>query len=173
VGFARRGWVLRTGAAVGADQAFIAGALSVPGSRAEIFLPWPGFESGCLPDPARPFWCVYHGLGLGRASVADTVAVARATHPAWDRLTRGARALHSRNVYQVLGDDLRSPVRGVVCWTADGADGSPASPVTIDTGGTGTAIRLAAARGLPVLNLSRADHRARLAAWLARPPSGG
>ncbi|NYZ25158.1 hypothetical protein HND93_36125, partial [Azospirillum sp. ROY-1-1-2] len=40
---AQLGWVLRSGGAVGADQAFERGCDRV-GGRKEIFLPWPGFD---------------------------------------------------------------------------------------------------------------------------------
>jgi hypothetical protein len=47
----------------------------------------------------------------------------------------------------VLGHDLRSPSRFVVCWTADGRA----------TGGTGQAIRIAEAYAVPVFNFGRTD----------------
>ena len=40
---AQLGWVLRTGASPGADQAFYRGARR-GGGHAELYLPWPGFE---------------------------------------------------------------------------------------------------------------------------------
>lgn len=70
-------------------------------------------------------------------------AIAAQAHPTWDRCSPGAKALHTRNVHQVLGMDLDSPVRFVVAWTVDGGP----------TGGTGQAIRIADELGIPVLNL--------------------
>jgi hypothetical protein len=66
-------------------------------------------------------------------------------HPAWDRLSYGARMLHARNVHQVLGANILAPVFSsfVVCWTRDGLGG----------GGTGQAIRIAERYNVPVFDL--------------------
>jgi hypothetical protein len=108
----------------------------------ELFLPWPGFQSRS-------------GALLERPS-AEAYELAARFHPAWPRLSRGVRALQARNSHQVLGADLASPVARVVCWTPDGSlDGRGPR-----CGGTGQALRVAAAHGIAVRNLARADHRA-------------
>ena len=89
--------------------------------------------------------------------------MAAAHHPAWERLGRGARSLHARNCHQILGRDLDDPVSFVVCWTPDGATTHPGP----STGGTGQALRIAAAHDIPVFNLARADHLARVRAYIA------
>lgn len=142
---AQRGYVLRSGAAEGSDTAFEQGCVQA-GGAAEIWLPWRGFrdhaDTGLYPTEQH-------------AQMAETV------HPAWDRLSRGPRALHSRNVGQVLGRDLDTPVSFVLCWTPDGCETEKAR--TRDTGGTGTAIVLAARKGIPVINLANPDAKERLA----------
>jgi hypothetical protein len=115
-----RGYILRSGAAEGADSAFEAGA----GDQKEIWLPWRGFQN----HPSRLL-----------PSLAAFEMAAR-FHPAWERCSRGARALHARNCHQVLGADLATPVEFVLCWTKDGRA----------SGGTGQAIRIAEAHGIPV-----------------------
>ncbi|CAN7781972.1 hypothetical protein LJR175_008182 [Variovorax sp. LjRoot175] len=80
-------------------------------------------------------------------------------------LTRGPRALHA-NVHQLLGHSLDEPSDFVLCWTADGAQS--AADVNSKTGGTGTAIRLASQRGVPVFNLSCDGAEERLHAFLAQ-----
>ena len=146
---ARRGHVLRSGHAPGADQAFEHGA----GARAEVYLPWPSFESSvrCAAGYVQP------------EPSPEAVQMAAAHHPAWERLGRGARALHARNCHQVLGRDLQDPVSFVVCWTPDGATTNPGP----STGGTGQALRLAAAHGIPVFNLARPEHLERVRAYVA------
>lgn len=142
------GIVLRSGAADGADSAFEEGCDRVSGPK-EIWLPWRGFnghaDTGFYPTPAH-------------AEVAATV------HPAWERLSQGPQKLHSRNVGQVLGQDIKTPVSCVVCWTRDGC--VDADTRTRDTGGTGQAIVLAARHGIPVFNLFNAGAMEALEAHL-------
>lgn len=128
------GWVLRSGHAPGADRAFESGA----GRHAEVYLPWPSFERSEPLDADGIF---------DRPSLAAFTLAAQ-YHPAWDRLGKGARALMARNMHQILGLQLDSPVKFVLCWT-------PGARVT---GGTGQAMRLAADRGIPIYNLAEGEH---------------
>lgn len=135
---AREGWILRSGHAPGADQAFEKGA----GEAAEVYLPWPGFE-GEVPIYGRP---LYQASPTAHAIAADH-------HPAWPRLKDAVRSLHARNAHQVLGLELDAPSSFVICWTPDGSlDGRGGK-----SGGTGQALRIAAAYGVPVFNLKNAD----------------
>lgn len=65
-------------------------------------------------------------------------------HPAWDKCSEYAKHAHARNSLIMLGDWLDDPVRFVVCWTPNGAV----------TGGTGQALRIADAYGIPAVNLA-------------------
>lgn len=125
---AARGWVLRSGHADGADQAFERGAEG----RAEIYLPWPGYNRE-TPVQGKCF------------DFPDTAAyrLAEEVHPNWRNLGSGGRALHARNCHQVLGQHLHDPVSFVLCWTEEGKR----------RGGTATTIRLGNARNIPVMNL--------------------
>jgi hypothetical protein len=141
--FAREGLVLRTGASPGADQAFMHGAAKA-GGRAELYLPCPRFEAGARAQ-ARGLDAIVLGEPAPRA-----YDLAARFHPAWEELGERERRLRARDVHQVLGADLRSPVEFVVCWTPDGRrDGTRAS-----AGGTGQALRVAASRNIPVINLA-------------------
>jgi hypothetical protein len=146
---ARRGWVLRSGGAPGADQAFAAGA-EAAGGAIELYLPWSGFAPHAEARLARPTPAAYR--------------LAARHHPAWERLNARARALHARNAHQVLGARLDTPTALIVCWTADGSlDGrQPAA------GGTGQALRIAHAHRIDVINLARPAHRAFAATFLTR-----
>lgn len=138
------GWTLRSGHARGADQAFEAGA----GERSEIYLPWPDFE---LETRTIIGTVITSPIELGQAAYE----IAARYHPYWDHLKPGARHLHARNVGQILGQDLQTPSGFVVCWTRDGSlDGCGR-----ESGGTGQALRIASAYGIPVYNLARDDHR--------------
>lgn len=130
---ARFDFTLRSGGADGADTAFEKYAI-----KKEIFLPWRGFN--------------------GRKSEYDTTVckeaydIAAPLHPKWNMLSMAAKKLMARNVYQILGFDLTSPTRFVICWTEDGCEHH--SERTKDTGGTGMAISVASLRNIPVYNLA-------------------
>lgn len=125
---AQRGLLLRTGGAEGADRAFWEGALS-QGGKIELYLPWPGFGGlkGVLERPR-----------------SEAYRIAQAYHPAWERLSPRVRALMAQNVHVLLGGDLGSPAAFFACWTPGGEV----------VGGTGHAIRVALAHGIPVVNLA-------------------
>ena len=142
VALAERGWVLRSGAAPGADSYFEQGA---PSRMTQIFVPWNGFQNH------RQHWPI----------PAEAYSLAAMLHPGWSRLTSGAKSLMARNCQQVLGPKLDDPSRFVLCWTPDGCESIATR--TPKTGGTGQAIALASAMGIPVINMRRPDWRERLA----------
>ena len=132
---AMRDWTVRTGGAPGADDAFAQGARQVEASAAELYLPWKDFEG----------W-TWETLSVALSEPqAEAYEIAAQFHPAWHRLGRGGRALHARNVHQVLGRDVTAPeiTSFIICWTKNG------KPV----GGTAQALRLAAHYEVPVYNL--------------------
>jgi cell division GTPase FtsZ len=53
------------------------------------------------------------------------------------------RKLHARNAMIVLGKNLDDPVDFIICWTPGGTG----------SGGTGQALRIARAYGIPVYDL--------------------
>jgi hypothetical protein len=141
IGFAlcSRGGILRSGGAEGADEAFEYGWMSWwyhaapdqrPSARAEIYLPWKGYNGHSSPlytsepDP-------------------EALRIASEIHPNWKACTPPARKMHARNIHQVLGQDLKTPSDVVVCWTPDGEK----------KGGTRTAIICAELHDVPVVNL--------------------
>ena len=94
--FKNRGFILRSGGAVGADQAFHRGA----GYSSEIF------EASSVHSYSTRFSLCYE--------------IASRYHPRWSRCSKYAKKLHMRNVMILLGEDLDKPVDFVVCWTKDG-----------------------------------------------------
>jgi len=138
-------FVLRSGAAEGADTAFERGCDVVEG-RKEIFVPWKGFN-----DHPSPF----HVITPEALSLAEEVYGDR-----WQYLSQGAKKLMARNCYQVLGQTLDDPVDFVVCWTPDGCERE--ADRTRMTGGTGQAIALADRNGIPVFNVANSDSKERL-----------
>jgi len=132
----RTGWHLNSGGANGADRAFADGAS--PDART-LYLPWPGYNGHAGPDCRT--------LTPGERKSAQELAAR--LHPAWERCSRGVRALHARNAAIVLGPALNRPVHAVIAWT----------PRAGIVGGTGIAMRMAERAGVPVLNLARYSPR--------------
>lgn len=126
---ASKGHKLRSGGADGADSAFELGVFEAKlPELAEIYLPWRGFNGNNSPyfTPSKAAF-----------------ALAEKYHPAWNRLRPSVQALMARNSHQILGLKLDTPSDCVVCYTSDGKA----------SGGTGQALRLAAAYNIPIFNL--------------------
>lgn len=68
-------------------------------------------------------------------------------HPNWQYLTYGVMKLHARNCYQILGEDLKTPVDFVVCWT----------PGCRNVGGTSQTLRIAKVYKIKVFNLAKKE----------------
>lgn len=119
-------FVLRSGAAQGADKAFEIGCDKVNGYK-EIYLPWGRFEKS---DSK---------LIVSNPKAYD---IAESFHPYWQNLSDGARKLQARNSHQVLGYDLETPSSFVLCWTKDGKG----------QGGTGQALRIANHYKVPIFD---------------------
>ncbi len=152
---AARGFTLRSGGADGADLAFeeiSPGVIAPKGNRPrEIYVPWKGFN---LPPAKKAFDDrLFPGnSSADRSITARAQDIAARAHPAWQHCSPGAKSLHTRNVHQVLGMKLDSPVRFIIAWTKDGGP----------TGGTGQAIRIANDLEIPVLNLFDRSVRAEI-----------
>ena len=126
---AELGWLLRSGGADGADEAFESGC-DDGGGRKLIFLPWPGFHER-------------EGIVMGEDPQAALIASEH--HPQWKTLKVSERKLHARNSAVVLGEALDAPSAMLIGWT----------PNARGEGGTGQAYRVARAFGVPVIDLAR------------------
>jgi hypothetical protein len=140
--FRMLGGELRSGGAEGADTEFARGARK----QAQIFLPRPGFD-------AESF-----GGTTFDTPAEWTEAIAADAHPRWESLEEWMKELHRRNAHQILGLDGQSPADFVVCWTPDGC--TSGKETTRATGGTGQALRIADAYGVPIFNLAVPGHAA-------------
>lgn len=126
------GFMLRSGHAIGADQAFERGA----DGYARIYLPWQKYNEDV---PVK-----------GNALVPDMAAYVREAaihHPYWDNLSQGTKKLMLRNLAVILGSNLNEPAEFVICWTPKGEA----------VGGTAHGIRIAEAHNIPVFNLFHPD----------------
>lgn len=125
---ASKGYILHSGGADGMDSAFEEGCDLVNGQK-QIFLPWKNFNK----NPSK----LYN-------PPEEAMKMAEQLHPAWFACSYGAKKLHARNIQQVLGEKLDTPVDFVVCWTLSGSL----------SGGTATAMKLATLNNIPVYNLA-------------------
>lgn len=126
-----KGYILRSGGADGADISFEIGCNSKQGKK-EIYLPWKNFN-----DSDSDLYLENFKNSLDAEKIAEEI------HPVWGKLKQGAKKLHTRNVFQVLGKDLKTPSKFLLCYT-DGGE---------IKGGTATAINLALKNNIKVLNL--------------------
>lgn len=148
-----QGYILRSGAADGADSAFEAGVFN--DTNKEIYIAWNGFSNRT--DREEGVYCLKGEVVQQAEKIASTL------HPAWDTLkkdgtpvvSRGAKALHTRNVFQVLGQDLASPSKFLVCWAEVDKQGIP-------KGGTRTTWQLAVQYSIPCFNLFFEEDRTRI-----------
>lgn len=127
------GHLLRSGGAVGADQAFQRGVQD-PRHMA-IYLPSQSFMGQLASMPGR-----YDASRL--PSWREALETVPLYHPAPHMLKPFAQALMARNAYQVLGPDLQTPARMVVAWAPGGYENAP-PPLGAREGGTGQALRIA------------------------------
>lgn len=126
-----QGYILRSGGADGADTFFEQAA-----SRCHIFLPWTGFNK-------RDVHVDFQSPSQEAVELAAEVITGYRDRPL------PVRMLLARNMHQVLGPDLESPVEFVVCWTPGGKV----------QGGTAHAIRLAVMHSIDVYNLATPSRR--------------
>lgn len=136
------GWLLSSGGAEGTDQAFEDGLSTIEPNR--IIIPWSGFNNkywkGGYIDYSR----------AGYEIKQQCEALASTVHPFWDGLTQGVRTLQSRNMMQILGPELDTPVKFVLYWAPEDKHG-------VAKGGTRSAVVLAQRLGIPTFNMLRAD----------------
>jgi hypothetical protein len=144
-----QGWVGRSGGADGADKCLENALKDCDKKRMHIFLPWNGFY-GLYMDEKNYF--------VKNNKKAEQIA--SETHPAWDRCSRGAKALHTRNVHQILGMNLDKPSKFVLCYA------EPIGNKGYVKGGTATAVKIAVDSGVKVYNLYYESVRKKMGKWL-------
>lgn len=148
---ANKGIILRSGGAAGADTAFEQGCDKIDASLKEIYIPWNGFSN-------------LHHNGENLFVTGDSEysqKKASEIHPAWDRLSRGVKALHSRNVNQVMGiSPGESELSKFVLFYA------PTTKSDAVKGGTATAVNLALSLGIPVWNFYESVDREEFRNWI-------
>lgn len=139
----KKGYKLRTGDAIGMDHGFRSGTKA---HQRDVYsakkLPW------AIHGPSCNNW-------------DDALAIAGSIHPNWGVCTPYVKALHARNVFQVLGEDINTPSDFLVCY---------ARPVdeerTMVKGGTNTTYQIARDWNIPIFNLFYRDDYVALCQYL-------
>lgn len=87
-----KGYILRTGHAQGADQAF---------------------EAGVIHDEHKEIF-------TAKDATPQAIAMASGYHEFWDNCDAHTKKLHGRNAMIILGKKFKEPVKFVICYTPDG-----------------------------------------------------
>lgn len=142
----KRGIIVRSGKAGGADAAAIYGCMDAQAANElnalpEMYIPWSGFGDNDMTKQ----WDSVQGNNPAAAVIAEN------THPAWGRCSQGAKKLHTRNACQILGATLDTP-SDIVLYYCKERGGMP-------TGGTATAVNLATKHGCSTINMLNSGWR--------------
>lgn len=155
-----QGYVWRSGGAAGADEAFEQGVVTHPHYHPhlpppmEIYLPWNGFAAGgqAATGRSKKWHSPQHGyFDTKRFPLYEQAEqIALRIHPSPDalRAKQGVMALHTRNVFQILGQELNAPSKRVYLWAKPAKDG-------LVMGGTRTAVALATEYKIPCVNFAK------------------
>ena len=140
----REGWTLRTSGGEGPEE-----RIEIETERKEIHLPWAKFNN------RESKFC------RNDKNANDIVS---SFHPTFGSLKPAVQAIVARQAHVILGKDLRSPVRFLICWSEDGAeDGKTKS---IKTGYMSMPIAIAHSLSIPIFNLKNPDALQRLKNYL-------
>lgn len=141
-------WKLRSGGAGGADTAFEVGCAKNEG-QAEIFIPWARFGTKIENANSKRYI-----PNEDKFQDARKLLLTEEIIPWFDNMKQGAKKLHARNVYQVLGTDNTKSDLLVYC-ADDDKNGVP-------KGGTRTAVLLARLFDIPTYNIRDEEQRKEL-----------
>lgn len=133
------GWTLRSGGAKKADTAFAMGT-----NRKEEYLPWHRFNGvdGILLKQTREIYDLAGDYWDRRPNGVDS-----GKYCDWAQLKDTTKLFMMRNCNQILGEDLKTPSKAVICWTPNGAM----------VGGTSFAMWIAMQHNIPIFNLANDD----------------
>lgn len=138
--FVRNGYRIVSGNAPGADQAWAAGGNKADPSKVTLCLPWAGFEEATVHQKNLTRTLANRPTDLEKRyySLAESV------HPSWRQMTMGGQRLHARNAMIVEG------VKVVFGF------------VTVSSGGTMGAFRIARMLQIPCYDVSDRKIRGRV-----------
>ena len=160
----KKGFILRSGCATGADAAF-EDSLSDPEKMSEIYIPNKSFPFKMGSSYKKYYLIPEEQFNEGgfRESLflkATRMIHTHNIHKAWAYCSGHVMLLHNRNMFQVLGKDLKTPSSFTICYTI--GKELTYDDTTIRSGGTATAINASFLNKVDVFNLSVDEHYIRL-----------
>ncbi len=166
--FEKKGFILRSGCALGADAAF-EDVLMNPAKNAEIYIPannFPGKMGTSLKShyicPEQRFGTKFNDLFCQATRLIHKDDV----HKGWKYLDAYTMKLHNRNMFQVLGIDLKTKSNFNICYTKAGE--LKYEETNRSTGGTGTAINASDLYNVEIFNLGNDEHYKRLSLFIEK-----
>lgn len=158
------GVAVTSGDADGADFRGVLGAMRSPSWSlvgARVFLPW-GFMKYPQTNRTRQADGHIYFDASKFENYEEAQAIAFKARGSFEGLGRGGISMHTRNAYQVLLDDLKTPVAAVFCWA------KPVGKLGKVSGGTNTAVQIALSHQVPVINLATDEGLERAMKFLQR-----
>lgn len=142
----QRGLSLRSGKAPGADQQFQKGVEQCMATGDyirdhQIFLPWRSFEKDNIEVSFA-----YDVWEYTASQIEKAEEIVSKVHPVWEKLTRGQRLFHVRNVFQPLGIECDEPSKLLIACADRDSENIP-------RGGTRTAFKIALDWDIPCINI--------------------
>lgn len=136
------GYILRSGNARGSDKWFSNGCDSV-GGRSEIILPFKGYGGGHKNE------IIIQNKKLLKQATEIMKSIKHKSYT-WNAKNT---PYHRRNVFQILGVNLNTPVKFVICYTGTGAESENDVISMGENSGTSMAMVLADRLDIPVINM--------------------
>jgi hypothetical protein len=161
--FEKKNYILRSGCAIGADSAF-EDILYNPATHAEIYIPNLGFPLKMGTNMKNHYIVPKDNLGKKLYHDAMILIHSKRIHKAWERCQNYIMDLHNRNMFQVLGKDLKTKSKFTVCYTSSGE--KEYGQTDQNTGGTATAINASSLHGVEVFNLGNKEDYNRLSKFI-------
>lgn len=158
------GIAITSGDADGCDLASYTGATrsaSFPLVGARIYLPWNGVGY----QSERPKRFADNRIFFDASKFENYAYATELAHEArgsWEGLKRGGIAMQCRNPYQILLDDLKTPVASCIFWAI------PVGKKGLVKGGTNTAVQVARKFGVPTVNLYTDEGMEKIQAFLKK-----
>lgn len=159
------GGVLSTGDAPGSDENFYIGYQRAVANKSRFYLPPAQIYYTSLKNQRNSTHNPiegYHCLENYPETIGQAEAAAFRARGSFNGLFKSGIALHSRNAFQVLGEDMNQPRKFVIFYA------EPKGKRGLVNGGTNTTVQIAKYENVKSINLFLEEDEARLREWIAK-----